>query len=109
MFYDTHNEKVGKWQSKISSRENLTDQGNLSRDIDNKTVRKEGISICLRTYNLLSKTQFICKQNGSSWNKEKLPLKWNVCVKYFLSFYQKKPVTRENWDKLSVYFTIFEW
>ena len=66
LFYDTNNEKVGKWQSKISSRENLTEQGNLSRDIDNKTVRKEGISICLRTYNLLSKTQFICKQNGSS-------------------------------------------
>merc|ERR1719266_181457 len=26
LFYDTYNEKVGKWQSKISSRENLTDQ-----------------------------------------------------------------------------------
>ena len=36
-------------------------------------------------------------------------LRPGICVKYFLSFPQKKPGTRENWDKLSVYFSIFEW
>jgi hypothetical protein len=32
-------------------------------------------------------------------------LRPGICVKYFLS---KKPVARENLDKLSVYFSIFE-
>ena len=40
LIYDTQNETVGKWQSKISSRQNLTEKGNLSRDIDNKTTRQ---------------------------------------------------------------------
>ena len=30
-----------------------------------------------------------------------------ICVKYLFSFPQKKPVTRENWEKLSTYFWIF--
>ena len=35
----------------------------------------------------------------------KKDLRPGMCVKYFLSFPQKKTVTRENWDKLSVYFS----
>ena len=31
-----------------------------------------------------------------------------ICVKYFLSLPQKNPVTRENWNKPSVYFSIFQ-
>ena len=43
------------------------------------------------------------------WDIFEMALRPRICVKYFLSFPQKKPVTRENWDKLSVYFSIFEW
>ena len=32
----------------------------------------------------------------------------NMC-KIFSLIPSKKPATRENWDKLSVYFLIFEW
>ena len=35
-------------------------------------------------------------------------LRLGICVKYFLSFPFKKPVIRENWDKLRVYLSIFE-
>ena len=44
LFYDTDNEKVESWKSKISSSEDLTEKGNLLRSIDNlidnKTVRR---------------------------------------------------------------------
>ena len=40
LFYDTDNEKVESWKSKISSSEDLTEQGNLLRSIDNKSVRR---------------------------------------------------------------------
>ena len=40
LFYDTDNEKVGDWKSKITPSKNLTEQGSLSRCIDNKTVRR---------------------------------------------------------------------
>ena len=41
-----------------------------------------------------------------SFDFEEKGLRPGICVKYFLSFPQKKPVTRENWDKISVYFSI---
>ena len=40
LFYDTDNEKVGDWKSKISLSQNLTGQGILLRSIDNKTIRR---------------------------------------------------------------------
>ena len=44
LFYDTDNEKVESWKSKISSSEDLTEKGYLLRSIDNlidnKTVRR---------------------------------------------------------------------
>ena len=39
LFYDTDNEKVGGWKSKIPSSQTPTKQGNLFRSIDNKTIR----------------------------------------------------------------------
>ena len=44
-----------------------------------------------------------------SWKNLFIISRTGICVKYFLSFPQKKPVTREIWDKLSVYFSNFEW
>ena len=40
LFYDTNNEKVGGWKSKIPSSQDLTEQGILLRSINNKTVRR---------------------------------------------------------------------
>ena len=40
LFYDTDNEKVGVWKSKITPSQDLKEQGNLSRSIENKTVRR---------------------------------------------------------------------
>ena len=51
-------------------------------------------------------TLYVYDQNFGRINISIMPkLRPGICVKYFLSFPQKKkPVTRENWDKVSVYF-----
>ena len=49
-------------------------------------------------------------KNRDGWNTQlfvSLMICWlwsGICVKYFFSF----PVSRENWDKISVYFLVFE-
>ena len=49
------------------------------------------------------------KNRGNPWGKTRLVV-WcfgpGICVLYFLSFPERKSVTRENWDKLCVYFSI---
>ena len=40
LFYDTDNEKVGVWKSKITPSQDLKEQGNLSRSIEKRTVRR---------------------------------------------------------------------
>jgi hypothetical protein len=40
LFYDTDNKTVGVWKSKITDPENLTEEGNLLRGIENKTIRR---------------------------------------------------------------------
>ena len=52
-------------------------------------------------------------KNRDGWNTQlfvSLMICWlwpGICVKYFFLFPQIKTVTRENWDKLSFYFSIF--
>ena len=58
-------------------------------------------------YKLKKDTQWIIANvviwsnlNNWDWHRNRSDLRLGICVKYFLSFPQKKTVARENWDKL---------
>ena len=54
------------------------------------------------------KLRSLVKKLSKCANIPNMMLMPKICIKYVLSFPQKT-ANRENWDKLSFYFSILEW